>query len=130
MENNTPKTSEILSLLKDKYKQMDNLMTFTKEMEKAAGINDLEALRTVLAMRQEAMDKIDSISKDVGKILGEMDPPDRDRMKQILNQTGEPMKFNDQLENNISDTNRLTYQLLQKIIDLDKTINQRIQKGV
>jgi len=108
---------------------MENLMSLTKEMEKVISVNDLESLSMVLNMRQEAMDRVDKINKEIDKTVSSLEPPYRDKIKQLLHQTGQPVQLDNPLETNIFDTNKITLQLLKKIVDLDQAVNDRIHKG-
>jgi hypothetical protein len=120
--------NQILTSLKDRYKQMENLMASTKEMEKVIFVNDLESLGIVLNMRQEAMDKIDDINTVIQKTVLSLETSYRDRVKEILNNRSETMQLDNPLETNIFDTNRITRQLLKRIIDLDQVVNERMHK--
>ena len=123
-----PKMDDILPILRNKYKQMDYLMAYTKEMEKAVLINDADGLGTVLNMRQETMERINLLNADVSAVLAGMDQKEQDTARQLLNTEGEPPAFDSQLESDIYNTNRMTLGLLQKIVDLDKDINSKVNK--
>ena len=128
MEDNIGKLNDILSILNEKHKNMENLMVFTKEMDKVVAANDLESLGAVLSMRKESMDKIDALNADVSKILAGMDQPDMERAKNILAPDADPAIPGNRVETDILETNRMTRALLKKIIDLDKEINDRIKR--
>ena len=118
----------VLSGLQSRHKQMDNLMALTKEMGKAIELNDLESLGAVLSMRQETMGRIDDINTEVMNRISGLDQPGRDKMKRVLKQEAGPEDLDNPLEAGIFDTNRMTMLLLQKIIDLDGAINDKISK--
>ena len=130
MDINTDKSNQVLLKLKDKHKQMDSLMAFTKEISNVFDTNNLEPLGTVLAKRQEVMDKIDKINLDVKRLISGMTPQYGARMKKILAPKANITKFNTPLEKNIFDTNKMTLAQLQKIIVLDKEANKKMKKGV
>ena len=129
MENNASKMNQILTNLKDRHRQLDNLMALTKEMEKAIETNDLESLGQILSMRQTSMDRIDSLNLDIKNKLESMDKADEERTRQILDADREPGPFNDQLETDIYKTNKMTLALVQKVIELDQAVNEKIQKS-
>lgn len=128
MENDIEMMIRVLSILKNKYKLTDNLMVFTKELEKAAEINDMESIGAVLSMRREAMEKIDNLNSEISRELVGMEKPCKDKIKRILESKAEPDELESQLEMEISDTNRMILSLLEKIVVLDKEINKRINK--
>jgi len=119
---------ELLSLLKEKYRQMDNLMAFTKEMEKVISTNDLGALGAVLKMRRETMDRLDALNADISNAIEAMSPDSGGRARQLLGQSDEDAQPENTLETNIYDTNRITLQLLQRVITLDEAINKKIHR--
>lgn len=128
MEENIEIMLRILSILKNKYKLMDNLMVFTRELEKAAAKNDMESIGTVLSMRRETMEKIDNLNSEISRELVGMEKPNKEKIKRILESKGEPVEPEGQLEREIADTNRMTLSLLEKIVILDKEINDKINK--
>jgi len=131
VENITPFMEEILTVLKEKHKQMDNLMTFTKELEKVLGTGDPESFGRVLSMRQGSMTAIDTLNEEIKKILARMELPSGEKIKMLLEP--EPLEElidpNCPLENGIMDTNRMTLSLLNKIVKLDEEINKKIKGG-
>lgn len=127
MDSGLAKLNDILFILKEKHKNMENLMVFTREMEKVVAANDLESLGAVLSMRQESMDKIDALNADVAKTLAGIGEPYNDKVKKILKSREGPIQFDNPLEKHIFDTNRMTLSLLKKIIALDGEINNRIK---
>jgi len=120
--------SDILSILKDKHKQMDQLMSFTKEMEKMVDMNDPEGLGTVLNMRQKTIDYIDKLNGDISKALSGLDKEQKDKIKQILESKGEPVEFENELQADIFNTNRMTLSLLQRVVDLDAAVSKKVKK--
>ena len=121
-------TDEILSLLREKYKQVDYLMSYTKEMEKIAGMDDPEGFGAVLAMRQTTMDRIDQLNVNISKVLAGMDGKSKEKIKRILESKAEPAELGDQLETDIFNTNRITMQLLQRVADLDSDVNKKVRR--
>ena len=129
MDNEISKMEQILSILREKNKQMDNLMVFTKEMENAIEANDLETLGTVLSIRQESMDKVDRLPDELRGIIEAASQPFRERVKELLEPADERIDFGDPLETAISDTNRLVFMMLKKIMALDEAINKKMKQG-
>jgi len=129
MDNETSAMEQILVLLKEKHKQIDNLMTLTKEMEKVIDRNDLESLGAVLSMRQDSMDRVDKLNDEVREKINGMDQPSQERVIKLLRRAEEPIAFDGSLETEIFETNRMTMSLLQRIIELDEAINKKVQQS-
>jgi len=129
MDNDISKMEHILSILREKNKLMDNLMAFTKEMEKAIDANDLESLGKVLSMRQESMDKLDMFSEEIKEILSGEGKIFSDNIQSLLDPAVERIKLEDPLEIDIFETNKMAFVTLKKIIALDETINKRMKQG-
>jgi len=128
MDDAAEKKKQILSTLKTKYRLMDNLMVFTKEMGKVVEINDLESLGAVLIMRRETMEKIDYQNSEISKVLSEMDQADKDKIKRVLESKCGPEELEGPPEKDMYDTNKATLALLEKIVILDEEINTRIRQ--
>ena len=132
MENNTSYLEQILSVLKDKHKEMDKLMTLTKELEKVMETGDPESFGAVLGMREVSMETIDRHNEEVRKILDNLEDNSREKIKMILGpELPENISFREcTIESGIFETNKMTLSILRKIIALDDKINIRIKKGV
>ena len=128
MEQNVLKLTEILSKLKERYRQADNLMVMTKDMEKAVSMNDLESLEIVLNMRQKTMEQIDQLNREITETAEGLSKPVKKRVKQLLRQVGDPKRLDDPLETEIFEMNQSTARLIQKVIDLDEAVNKRFQR--
>ena len=122
MDNEVSKMEQILSILKEKHKLVDNLMTLTKEMEKVIDREDFESLSAVLSMRQDSMDRID-------KLIGSMEPLLNEETRTLLEPAEGPLSHYGPLETNIFETNRMTRALLKKVIELDEAINKKVQQS-
>jgi predicted nucleic acid-binding Zn-ribbon protein len=120
---------KILEILKNRHKQADNLMAFTKEIEKAIDANDVEALGAILSMRQTSMDHIDAFNLEIRDTLDSLNEADKEKARQILDMEREQAAFENPLESNIYETNKATISLVQKVISLDKEINEKLRKG-
>ena len=129
MEDSAFKMNQILDNLKGRHKQVDNLMSLTREMAKVIEINDLESLGAVLSMRQKSMDIIDGFNSDIKNIIESLAQPEKDKVRQILDTDGAPVEFANHTEIDISKTNKMTLALVQKVIELDRALNQKIQKN-
>jgi len=129
MDDDTLKMERLLSILKEKHKQVDGLMTLTKDMENVIERNDMESLGAVLSMRQESMDRIDKLIGDTKESLVGMEPEIREKAIKLLTPSDEPLALYEPLETNIFETNRMTLALLKKIIDLDESINKKVQRS-
>ena len=131
MESNTQHLERILSVLKEKHKQMDNLMTLTKELERVMETADPESFGAVLTMRQGSMETIDKHNEEVKEILEEMEQNSREKIKIILGtELPEDILNRDcVIEADIFETNRKTLSLLKKIVKLDEEINKKMKGG-
>jgi len=129
MQNDVYIKEQILSLLKEKHKQIDNLMTLTKEMEKVIDRNDLGSLSAVLSMRQDSMDRVDKLNEGVRDNLEKTESGERERIIALLEPNGALGAQSDQTETGIFETNRMTLSLLKRIIDLDEAINKKIRQS-
>ena len=131
MEEKKHYLEQILSILKEKHKQMDNLMTLTKELERVMVTGDPESFGAVLNMRQASMETIDQHNEEVRQVLLEMEEKSREKIKMILGpELPENITFRDcPIESGIFETNKMTLALLRKIIALDDEINKKMKGG-
>jgi len=129
MDNDTTKMEKILFALKEKYKQTDNLMTLTKELEKVLETDDPESFGVVLSMRQGSMNSIDKLNSDITDVLTKSAGPFREKILNLLGTEEEQSEFESPLEKGIHETNRMTLTLLHKIVKLDDEINKKVRGG-
>jgi len=120
---------KILEVLKNRHKQVDNLMALTKEMEKSIVANDMDSLGAILSMRKKSMDNIDGLNLEIRAAIEGLEQEDKDKVRQILDVERESTIFSNPLEANIYETNKATLSLVQKVIALDKEINEKMQGG-
>jgi len=120
---------KILETLKNRHKQVDNLMALTKEMEKSIVANDMDSLGAILSMRKKSMDNIDGLNLEIRDAIEGLEQEDKDKVRQILDVESESTIFSNPLEANIYETNKATLSLVQKVIALDKEINEKMQGG-
>lgn len=121
-------TNKILDNLKIKYRYMDNIMSFTKEMEKAILANDAVLLGSILEMRGDVMVQADKLDTENKEIVAHLPSPMRERIGNIIlpKKEAEPITLDNPLETNIYDTNKRIAMLLSKIIKLDTEVNKRL----
>lgn len=117
----------ILVDLQKKYRRMDMILTFTKELEQIIASGDETSLRLVLEMRQKEMDVIDQLDREIQNRLSMMSPVLKAKMRKILKPTsGNSIKLENPLETNIFDTNKRILKLVGRIVNLDTTIHDKI----
>ena len=131
MESNIKLLEQILSALKEKHKQTDNLMTLTKELERVMETNDPESFGAVLSMRHTSMAEIDRLNDEVRIILEGMEQASREKIIMILSpELPEGILTREcQVESEIFETNRMTMSILRRMVELDEKINKRIKGG-
>jgi len=129
MDIDTQKLEQILSALKEKHKQIDNLLTLTKELEKVLETGDPESFGAVLSMRQGSMNATDKLNAEITGILAKADDHFRAKVLSLLEAKDEHIGFDDAIEKGIFETNRMTISLLQKIVKLDDEINKKVKGG-
>ena len=130
MKNNTAKLEDILGGFKDRHRQLDTLVTFTKDMEEAIEKNDLESLGTILTMRRKSMDRIDAINMEIAGKLDRMDEDARERVKHILDSESGVASFESPLEEEVFKLNRTTLAAAHKLVALDKKLNEKIRRNM
>ncbi|MEA4987084.1 MAG: hypothetical protein VB095_03420 [Anaerovorax sp.] len=122
--------NQILSILQKKYRRMDMILTITKELEKVVASGDETSLGIILETRQKEMDEIDQLDRDLKSIQGNMSPILQQKMNQILKPvSGEAIRLQNPLETNIFDTNKRIIKLVEKIINLDTVIRNKMKRA-
>lgn len=108
---------------------MDMILTITKELEKVVASGDETSLGIILETRQKEMDEIDQLDRDLKSIQGNMSPILQQKMNQILKPvSGEAIRLQNPLETNIFDTNKRIIKLVEKIINLDTVIRNKMKR--
>ena len=130
MKNNTAKLEDILGGFKERHRQLDTLVTFTKDMEGAIEKNDFESLGTILTMRRKSMDRIDAINTEIAGVIDRMDEGARERVRHILNSESSVTSFESPVEEEVFKMNRTTLAAVHKLVALDKKLNEKIRKNM
>lgn len=124
-------TKKILENLNLKYKNIDNIMNLTKDMERAMMANDSISFGATLDMRGDVMILVDKLDQENREIISHLPSPLKERISAIImtkrETAGESVTLDNPLETNIYDTNKRIAALLSKIIKLDNEINQKIK---
>ncbi|MGP1569396.1 MAG: hypothetical protein ACTTH0_00500 [Eubacteriales bacterium] len=125
-------TNKILDNLKKKYKYMDSIFTFTKDMQKAFELEDAVSFEKILDMRGDAMVLVSKLDEENLEIIQKLPVALADKMRAILfpkkygNGNVDALKLANPLETNIYDTNKQIGQLLVKIVKLDTEISAKV----
>ncbi len=121
--------NQILSILQKKYRRMDMILTITKEVEQIVLSGDEASLGIILDTRQNEMNGIDQLDRELNREKEKMPPILRQKVDQMLRPTpGETVRLENPLETNIFDTNKRITRLVEKIIVLDKAIRDRMER--
>ncbi len=128
-------TNKILDNLKKKYKYVDSIFTFTKDMQKVFELQDAVSFERLLDMRGDAMVMASKIDEANLEIIDKLPKPLSDKMRGVLfpGKQGvniESIKLSNPLETNIYDTNKQIGQLLAKIVRLDSEVSARVNGNV
>ncbi|WP_324824508.1 hypothetical protein [Sinanaerobacter sp. ZZT-01] len=121
--------NQILSILQKKYRRMDMILTITKELEQVVSTGDETSLGIILETRQNEMNGIDQLDRELKGIKENMPLPLQQKINQMLHPaSGETVRLENPLETNIFDTNKRIIRLVEKIIDLDRVIRDRMKR--
>lgn len=129
-------TNKILDNLKKKYKHLDSIYTFTKDMQKAFEMQDAASFERILDMRGDAMVMASKVDEANLEIIEKLPKPLAEKMRAILfpkkygNANVDSLKLTNPLETNIYDTNKQIGQLLVKIVRLDTEVSTKVNGNV
>jgi len=128
-DTNLSKMSQILSLLRDRYKLVESLMSTTKEMEKAVALNDMDSLGMILSMREDAMARVDQARQEIADIAETLEGQYLEKIRRMLYQGDEEVPLENPMDEEIFNVNKQTKNAMKKLIELDVSVNERFQQA-
>lgn len=120
--------NKILKNLQKKYDHLNQIMNYTRDLEATIKRRDEDSLGLVLEMRQQCMNLIDVIDEENHELLSRLPSPYKERIGEVFKPSGQPIRLENPLETNIFDTSKRNNALLQRIVQLDETVNKMINK--
>ena len=117
---------DIMILLKKKHTQMDQLYSYTLDMEKSALQNDSETIAMLLGMRYSIMTDIESLDEEISEQVQSLPDSDRIRIKAQMseNPISSEISFEEAKINEIWNSIRA---VLKKIIESDEKLKLKIE---
>ena len=113
-------------LIKKKYNQIDQIYSYTLDMEKSASQNDSETLSMLLDMRYKIMSDIESLDEEISEKIQSLDISDRIRIQAQMseNPISSEVSFEEGKINEIWNSIRA---VLKKIIESDEKLKFKIE---
>ena len=113
-------------LIKKKYNQIDQIYSYTLDMEKSASQNDSDTLSMLLDMRYKIMTEIESLDEEISEKIHSLDISDRIRIKAQMseNPISSYVSFEEAKINEIWNSIR---SVLKKIIESDEKLKLKIE---
>ena len=113
-------------LIKKKYNQIDQIYSYTLDMEKSASQNDSETLSMLLDMRYKIMSDIESLDEEISGKIQSLDISDRIRIQAQMseNPISSEVSFEESKINEIWNSIR---SVLKKIIESDEKLKFKIE---
>lgn len=113
-------------LIKKKYNQIDQIYSYTLDMEKSASQNDSETLSMLLDMRYKIMSDIESLDEEISEKIQSLDISDRIRIQAQMseNPISSEVSFEESKINEIWNSIR---SVLKKIIESDEKLKFKIE---
>ena len=120
------KNQEIMILLKKKQNHVEQIYSYTLDMEKSASQNDSETLSMLLDMRYKIMSDIESLDEEISEKVQSLDISDRIRIQAQMseNPISSEVSFEEGKINEIWNSIR---SVLKKIIESDEKLKLKIE---
>ena len=120
------KLQYIMVLLKKKHNQIEQIYSYTMDMEKSAAQNDSETLSMLLDMRYKIMSDIESLDEEISEKIQSLDISDRIRIQAQMseNPISSEVSFEESKINEIWNSIR---SVLKKIIESDEKLKFKIE---
>lgn len=117
---------EIMILLKKKQNHVEQIYSYTLDMEKSASQNDSETLSMLLDMRYKIMSDIESLDEEISEKIQSLDISDRIRIQAQMseNPISSEVSFEEGKINEIWNSIRA---VLKKIIESDEKLKFKIE---
>ena len=120
------KNQEIMILLKKKQNHVEQIYSYTLDMEKSASQNDSDTLSMLLDMRYKIMTEIESLDEEISEKIQSLSDSDRIRVRAQMseNPISSVISFEEGMINEIWLSTRI---LLGKIIESDEKLKLKIE---
>ena len=120
------KNQEIMILLKKKQNHVEQIYSYTLDMEKSASQNDSDTLSMLLDMRYKLMTEIESLDEEISEKIQSLSDSDRIRVRAQMseNPISSVISFEEGMINEIWLSTRI---LLGKIIESDEKLKLKIK---
>ena len=120
------KNQEIMILLKKKQNHVEQIYSYTLDMEKSASQNDSDTLSMLLEMRYKIMTDIESLDEEISEQVQSLVDSDRIRVRAQMseNPISSEVSFEEGKINEIWNSIRA---VLKKIIESDEKLKLKIE---
>ncbi len=120
------KLQDIMVLLKRKYNQIEQIYSYTLDMEKSASQNDSDTINILLDMRYKIMTDIESLDEEISEQVQSLVDSDRIRVRAQMseNPISSEVSFEEGKINEIWNSIR---SVLKKIIESDEKLKLKIE---
>ena len=120
------KNQEIMILLKKKQNHVEQIYSYTLDMEKSASQNDSDTLSMLLEMRYKIMTDIESLDEEISEQVQSLVDSDRIRVRAQMseNPISSEVSFEEGKINEIWNSIR---SVLKKIIESDEKLKLKIE---
>ena len=117
---------DIMILLKRKYNQIEQIYSYTLDMEKSASQNDSDTINMLLGMRYSIMTDIESLDEEISEKIQSLSDSDRIRVRAQMseNPISSEVSFEEGKINEIWNSIR---SVLKKIIESDEKLKLKIE---
>ena len=119
-------TQDIMIILKRKYNQIEQIYSYTLDMEKSASQNDSDTINMLLGMRYSIMTDIESLDEEISEKIQSLSDSDRIRVRAQMseNPISSEVSFEEGKINEIWNSIR---SVLKKIIESDEKLKLKIE---
>ena len=117
---------DIMIILKRKYNQIEQIYSYTIDMEKSASQNDSDTINMLLGMRYSIMTDIESLDEEISEKIQSLSDSDRIRVRAQMseNPISSEVSFEEGKINEIWNSIRA---VLKKIIESDEKLKLKIE---
>ena len=117
----------ILLYLKKKYNYLTDIYKTTKNLE-TASLEDETAFSSLLSTRQDTMNNIDKIDKQIKSSIALLPTGAKEKIQNVLQSKNVQIKPDNTFQSNIFDIAKQNKTLLKNIIETDKKVNAKLKK--
>ena len=120
------KLQDIMVLLKRKHNQIEQIYSYTLDMEKSASQNDSDTINILLDMRYKIMTDIESLDEEISEQVQSLVDSDRIRVRAQMseNPISSEVSFEESKINEIWNSIR---SVLKKIIESDEKLMLKVE---